>query len=397
MVCKTRAFAPALLVALLAGRTAFAQPAAGTTLGDPITAQSPAAPVTPPTLWPADQVQGPASTTPRSLPISAATGYVQAPADTGVVPQLWKVDPLGRGATLPMSCAPYNDRNGPLLDGYPLLDGGPTGIPGWVAGVELGVVVPHVVNQLFSPVTRASGVTDTVQLPTAQIDATVMPRFEFGYRLGQAWGEVLVSYQFLTGQATNFASGDVVPAFAPSGVSVTSRLNLNIFDLDYGSWEPLTVLGLEMKWRVGVRTLVEFNDSQANNGTLDQTTNNHYFGVGPHAMVDFRRPIQDTGLALFARAEAGFAFGQLDQYYDETVTTAGVSDFGQTHDRNYTQVTSLEFQAGVSWTPSSYPNFSVTAGYIFQNFFDMGTYAVGPTQREDLYINGGFLRAEWRY
>ena len=64
--------------------------------------------------------------------------------------------------------------------------------------------------------TRTSGASSTVQLPSAQIDATVMPRFEFGYQFGQGAGQLLVSYRFLTGQATNFASAGVVPAFAPA-------------------------------------------------------------------------------------------------------------------------------------------------------------------------------------
>jgi Legionella pneumophila major outer membrane protein precursor len=234
-----------------------------------------------------------------------------------------------------------------------------------------------------------------VALPTSQIGATVMPRFDFGYRFGEAAGELLVSYRFVTGQATSFT--DDLPAFGPGGVSVTSRLNLNTIDLDYGSWEPRTVLGVDMKWRVGVRTLIEFNDSQADNGTLFQATSNHYAGAGPHAMVDFRRPIEGTGLALFGRIESAYVFGQLDQYYTENVTTAGISDFGVTHDRNFTQITPLEFQAGVTWTPAALPNFSVTAGYIFEHFFDLGSYETGQTAREELTIQGGFLRAEWRY
>ena len=167
-----------------------------------------------------------------------------------VAPMLWKEDPLGQGVNLPTSCAPYQDENGPLLIGHPLLDGGATGMPGWVAGAEVGVVVPHVMNRLFDTVTRTSGASSTVQLPSAQIAAEVMPRFDLGYRFGQSTGELLLSYRFLTGSATDFASGNVVPAFGPSGANVTSRLNLNTWDLDYGSWEPLTVLGVNMKWRV---------------------------------------------------------------------------------------------------------------------------------------------------
>jgi hypothetical protein len=327
--------------------------------------------------------------------VSAGTGYAQGGGDSVVAPLLWKVDPLGQGTTLPTSCSSNDDRNGSLLIGDPLLDR--PGTPGWVADVELGIVSPHVMNRLFETVTRTSGASSVVQLPSAQIDTTVMPRFEFGYQFGQAAGQLLVSYRFLDGQATNFASAGVVPAFGPGGVPVTSRLSLNTADLDYGSVEPLTVLGVEMKWRVGVRMLLEFNDSQANNGTLAQTTSNHYLGFGPHAMVDFRRPIADTGLSLFGRVEMAMVFGGLDQIYTESLTAGGVVDSGLTHDSNYGQVTSLAIQAGLTWTPQSHPNFHVTAGYLFEHFWDLGTAATGNAAREELDLQGGFLRAEWRY
>jgi hypothetical protein len=326
--------------------------------------------------------------------LSAGAGYGQTPADNTAAPLLWKTDPIGMGATFPTSCSPFEDRNGPLLYAHPLLES--AGVPGWFGDAEVGVVVPHVMNRLFETVTRASGASSTVQLPSAQIDAAVMPRFEFGYRFGEAAGELLVSYRFLLGQATNFASADIIPAFA-HGAPVTSRLNLQTIDLDYGSSQPRTVLGVDMKWRVGVRCLLEFNDSQADNGTLFQSTSNNYVGFGPHAMVDFRRPIEGTGLAWFGRVEMAMVFGSLNQNYTDSVTTAGVTDSGVTRDSVYGQVTSLAVQLGMSWTPEWNRNINVTAGYIFEHYWDLGTGATGTASREELDIQGGFVRVEWRY
>src|SRR4051812_8351348 len=93
--------------------------------------------------------------------LSTGISHAQTPApapvsaETTIAPALWKLDPLGQGMSLPTSCPGYQDRNGPLLMGDPLLDSGP-GSPGWVAGVDLGVVVPHIKNGLFNNVTRAS-------------------------------------------------------------------------------------------------------------------------------------------------------------------------------------------------------------------------------------------------
>jgi hypothetical protein len=332
--------------------------------------------------------------------VAAGTSYGQplpAPSAVPTAPPLWQLDPLGQKAIVPTTCSANEDNNGSTLIGFSGLDGGPTGIPGFELATEVGLVVPHVSNRLFDTVTRASGAADVVQLPSSQIAAAIMPRFELGYRFGQATGELLFSYRFLNSQSTTFAAGDVVPAFGPGGVAVTSRLSINTFDLDYGSWEPITVLGVDMKWRVGVRTLLEYNDSEANNGTLFQSTSNYYLGAGPHAMVDFRRPLGLTGLALFGRIEAAMTWGTLDQLYTENVTVGGVSDFGQTRDHIYSQVTSLGLQGGVCWTPQWNGNFHVTAGYIFEHFWDMGTIATGTAAREEIDINGGFVRLEWNY
>jgi hypothetical protein len=315
---------------------------------------------------------------------------IEAPAP------LWKVDPLGQGVTLGQPCASYEDDNGPLLIGNPLLDG-PTATPGWVAGLELGIVGPHIVNHLSAEVTRASGATDPVHLPTAELGVGVMPRFELGYRWGQATGELIFSYRFLLADTAQQLSATELPAFAPTGATVRSRLDVQVFDLDYGSHEPLTVFGVDMKWRAGLHGLIYFSDSSAADATLFQRTSNSYWGLGPHAMADFRRPIRGTGLNLFGRIEAAIPFGQVRQRYVETVTAGGSTDSGLTDLHIDSQITSVAFQAGVSWTPPWNPNFHVTAGYMYEHFFYLGTTNVPGSPTEELSIQGGFLRAEWNY
>jgi hypothetical protein len=309
---------------------------------------------------------------------------------------LWKVDPLGQGAILASPCADYEDRNGPLLVGNPLLDG-PVGAPGIVAGAELDIIVPHVINRVFGSVTRASGVTDTVQLPFAEPGVRAMPKFELGYRWGQASGEVIASYRFVDSDVTHQFSGADLPAFAPAGGPVRSRLDLQVFDLDYGSHEPITVLDVDMKWRAGLRSVIWFADSQANNGTLFQHTTDHYWGLGPHALVDFRRPIRGTGFGLFGRIEGAMPFGRLVQRFVEAVTVGGITDSGQTDVLINSEIATVAFQAGVSWTPTWNQNFHVTAGYVYEHFFALGTTTTPPSPSEEFYLQGGFLRAEWNY
>jgi hypothetical protein len=320
----------------------------------------------------------------------------QASADPLAQP-LWKLDPLGQGATLGLPCAQYQDHNGPLLIGDPLLDD-PPGAPGWVAGVEVGIVVPHIENRLFSSVTLASGATNTVHLPTAPLGVNAMPKVELGYNFGQATGAVLLSYRSLAADGNEFVSPLELPIFAPTGAQLRSRLDLQVVDLDYASHEPRTMCGVDMKWRAGLRGLNSYSDSQATNGAAYEQTTNRYWGLGPHAGVDFRHGIGGTGLELFGRLEGAIVFGHLVQRYTETTTAAdGTIDAGETRLFINSEVTMVAFQAGVSWRPPWNHYFHVTAGYGYEHFFDLGSIGVPVSAREQLTIQGGFLRAEWRY
>jgi len=311
-------------------------------------------------------------------------------------PPLWNVDPLGLGATLGSPCAANEDNNGSLLIGDPLLDSGPA-TPGWVGSMEVSLIGPHVENRLSDTVTRASGATDTVHLPTAQLGFQAMPKVEIGYRCGQAAGELILSWRSLTADASQLFSPAQLPAFAPTGAAVRSRLDLQVFDLDYASHEPLTVFGVDMKWRAGLQGMIYYSDSQAANDVLFQHTTDDLWAVGPHALVDFRRPIRDTGLDLFGRVEGAIPFGRIQQRFVETVTMGGKMDSGETDQHIEAQLTTITFQAGVSWTPPWSQRFHVTAGYLCEFFLYLGTTGTPPAPPENLWLQGGFLRAEWNY
>ena len=356
----------------------------------------------------------------------AGTGYGQAgfgtpgaattPDDTAAkpaspvvaVPPLWKCGPDIPPASIwplpqsgcgcgPAACAPYEDRNGPLLVGDPLLDGRPAGV-GWLVGVELAGIVPHIENKLTSPVTLSNGVTDpAVHLPTANLGANVMPKIELGYRFGQGFGEFTLSYRIVAAQGSQYVSGGELPQFAPTG-AVTSRLNLQTLDLDYGSYEPSLGPGWDMKWRVGARGIMYYADSQGADNVLAQQTTDRYWGIGPHVLLEVRRWLGHSGFALFGRVDASMPFGRLTQGYIETATAAdGTTASGETRLFLNSEVATVACQFGVTWTPPDTDRFRVTAGYVYEHFFDLGAISTGVAPREDLSIQGGFLRAEWNY
>jgi hypothetical protein len=341
----------------------------------------------------------------------ASLGHAQTPANAPaaetIAAPLWRTGPVGPAATVipgpacasgPAACAPYEDWNGPLLIGNRLLDNGPA-IPGWVGGFDLGVVVPHISNRLNNPVTLTNGVTNIVHLPSAELGVQAMPRLELGYRLGQAAGEFIVSFRELNAQGSQTLTAVDVPAFGPGGAALRSRLDQQVLDLDYGSYEPSFGPMWDLKWRAGLRFANVYTDSQAFNAGLFQQTTNRFWGVGPHAMVDARRWIGGSGFALFGRFEGSVPIGRLEQKYAETATAAdGTLASGLSHLQQNMPLLSATFQAGITWSPSRGDSFHVTAGYIIEHWWDVGAIGALPgSSRADLGIQGGFLRAEWNY
>ncbi len=361
MFTQTRGQALALFLTLLVAGTGYGQVGFGTPAGMPAPAFPSASPADPPVAAP---------------PPLWKCGPDIPPAS------IWPLAGAGGCGCGPAACIPYEDRNGPLLVGDPLLDN-PPGAPGWLLGVELAGVVPHVENKLFQPVTLSDGVTtDTVQLPAADLGMRVMPRVELGYRFGQAAGEVLLSYHFVVADGTQLlpglATNAPVPASATTPASLRSRLDVQVLDVDYGSYEPSLGPQWDMKWRVGVRGLMFYADSQAANGLVSQQVTDRYWGIGPHAVLDLRRWIGHSDFAIFGRGEVGMVWGRMVQgYYEDVAPLAGETRLFQN-----TQAVTVGFQAGATWTPERSEHFRLTAGYIYEAFIDVGTIAVGVAPRD---------------
>ncbi len=237
-------------------------------------------------------------------------------------PPAWHLDPLALYASVyptghgdgcaagPAPCIPYEDRNGPLLIGDPLLDR-PPATPGWIGAIELAGVVPHRQDTLRQPVTLSNGTTGVVALPNAPLHAQIMPTLTFGYRWGQATGDVTMSYRFVAGAGTEFLGPGA--GFTPAGATDRSRLNFQVLDIDYGNYEPSLGPQWDMKWRIGVRGVMNYSDNQAASAFLAQQTTNRFWGIGPHAALDLRRWIGDTGLALYGRLDTSIPIGRVAQ------------------------------------------------------------------------------------
>ena len=118
----------------------------------------------------------------RKVLISASLFLVAVGASRAQLPSYLAPPPLAPELVGPST---LEDRNDSILVGNPLLD--PRNNLGWFATVDIGLDGSHVHNELNATF-GVGGKTATVALPTANLDWTVSPRFEAGYRLGQGRG-----------------------------------------------------------------------------------------------------------------------------------------------------------------------------------------------------------------
>jgi hypothetical protein len=293
---------------------------------------------------------------------------------------------------------------GPYFDCDPRVDPPVLPQPGWLFDVEVGVLLPHVMNDMHDAV-KVNGVTSRVQLPGGTLDWTGAPRVELGYRLPEGFGEIALAYRFLGAQGTGTASGPFAAPDAPG--SLLTRLDIQTADLDYASNE-LSICTWWMKWRLGLRGADVYFDSQvtepfavaeAGSGVSERRDTNNFWGIGPHGSLEIERRLTDWGLMAIGRLEGSILLGRVDQGFFETSTTRGGGGqflTGQTLESNAMAVPELEGNIGLGWRPPSCPAFRLFAGYEYEHWWDVAhmpdTGSVG-----EIYTQGVLLRADFNY
>jgi len=277
----------------------------------------------------------------------------------------------------------------PLPNHDTLLDT-PTASPGWFGALEVGILNPHLKNNLSGNVPFGDLGSDTVQLPTAGLAWVAAPRFELGYRFSDGYGDVVFSYRtFSTRGHADIPDYDVLG----DGL-LTSRLDLDVFDLDWAT--PTISLGryADLKACLGVRLADIFFDSQAVGQFLEQGTSNHFIGAGPHAGFDLWYHFNLPGLGLFARIDGALPIGNIHQGFEETFTFNDGSQVGSAATQNGTRlVETVRAQLGIGWAPPG-TRLRLTTGYEYEYWWGIGH--VG-TSRAELFDQGAFFRAEFNF
>jgi hypothetical protein len=321
-------------------------------------------------IWPAAQAR---SQTPEQLPAPPE----KKPSD--VLPGLPRLPEQPQSLFLaPPPQAPPPEIPGPYFEPAPLLDVPPVPQTGWFADGEVNVVSPHVKNQLIGTVQINGFAPDTVRLPSSDLNWTVSPRFEAGYRFLSGYGECLFAYQFLASHGSETMMGPDGPA------ALSSRVDVQVFDFDYTSREISLWPMWEMRWFFGGRLANVYFDSRseeplaeaaAGTGVFFRRVTNHYIGFGPHCGLELERHLGDSGLSLVVRPDGWISLGRIRQGFFEESTTLGLDGrplTGESHVFASQAVLRFHLQGGLSWRPPQWPNTHFFAGYQYEKWWNVG-------------------------
>ncbi len=277
---------------------------------------------------------------------------------------------------------PFSERADPGPNGWA---DAPSCEEGLFFNTELDFLKPAVKNRLSGTVTFPDGSTGVVQPPQANLDWTVAPTLEIGYRFPDSFGDLSASYRFLV------SDGHGTVPTAAGALDLRSRLDLNQFDFDYTSARFSPGPFWDLKWRIGARLADVYFDSRVSSGIFDQQASNNFFGAGPHFGLDAERRIGLLpGFAAFGSIDGAVLVGQIHQHFQEGGGPLSANDTEQ----QTQSVPMVTLKAGFSYTPPRLEFVHFSTGYEFERWWNLARLGASTGELTD---QGIFLRAEFDY
>ncbi len=325
-----------------------------------------------------DVVLPPRGDAPPPPPSAPTLGPPTALPNTGPLPP----PPAPPGAVYPISQPP-----GPGPTGWGPY-GPPPMPPSWFANVEVDILKPHLKAALSNVVVFPDGTETTVAPPTTNVGWTAAPRFEVGWNVPNGLGYFALYYR-------GFATDGRQDALALDGTpfALRTRLDVNMAGFDYGIAPYTFAPRWDVDARIGVALADVFFDNQAVSDVQTLYASNNFFGAGPHVRGEVRRHFGLLpGLDFFGRADLIVFVGQIHQRFREIDGGDGGSTEGFFVQRKTQTVPMLMLQTGLSYTPPSLSNWRFSAGYEFEEWWDVGRLNM-LNSRGQLTTNGIFLRA----
>jgi hypothetical protein len=263
--------------------------------------------------------------------------------------------------------------------------------PGFYGLLEIDLLFPQLRGWLGGPLTVA-GTPDAVFLNSANLNWTGSPRVEIGWRLADGQGAVVGSYRSVVSTGhENIPGWD----FLGDGF-LTSRLNMNVVDIDYASPAYHIAPFWDLAWRAGVRVAAVYFDHQVTGGFADERASSNFIGAGPHASIEVGRALDLVpGLAVTAKLDGAVVIGEVTQSFDEQLKFPGSVVGGASRFHDTQSVPVLTFTVGLSYTPPACPNWARFGfGYMVEYWWDVGSRG---DSRSDLGTQGVYFRGEFNF
>jgi hypothetical protein len=294
---------------------------------------------------------------------------------------------------------------GPYFQADPLVDDPNHPQPGWFVDVEVGAALPSVKDYLIDQVqlvplpTRAQAgraaptnlPSVVVQVPHVPLSWTATPHVEFGYRLPEAWGELLVGYRFLGSESSASAAG----VGAPHGL-----LQVHVIDLEYGSRQIDLPWHWDIRWKVGARLAQNLFENQydlpavpGGNGVTQLQDHNRFVGIGPVVALELTSPCHPDlpGLRLYGRGEGSSMLGRIAQNVGEFTTVGGFPVGGATSDEGSFAASTLAAELGLSYQPPGWDGVVLSLGYGLEHWWGLGKVRLSSAE---LSVEGIFFRTQ---
>jgi hypothetical protein len=272
---------------------------------------------------------------------------------------------------------------------------------GWFAGVDLYFVHPEIDSQVnntnLAPGDLFHGTfKNPTQLPVGDMNWTVMPRIQVGYRRENGLGEFIASYRFL--QANS--SGTLLNFDAAGAGQLHTRSQAHVLDL-VCAYTDLTE-GLAwyfpavQHYGVGLRVASWIFDTTANGQqTLEERAGNVFIGGGP--VVNYEGTWLTTWRSVTFNGgfdAAGVGGFNYQRFAETAIVSGSVQTAGGRTDGRGTATPILGVWGGMSWVPDwQNQAFRLSAGYRWErwwNFPDAGA-------QNDLTLQGPFVRGDFKW
>lgn len=193
------------------------------------------------------------------------------------------------------------------------------------------------------------------------------------------------------------------PLVGGDRIETRAEVDLNIYDLEIIRPFRLNSPNWYMSWSAGARIadVEQFYESSVTAGGLPVAYGDfaaEFLGAGPRLGLEGRRYFSGGDFGLFARGYGSLLLGEYEVASSNTVNLP--TTFRGSQSSSMTRLIPVaEAEVGAMWQPSE--RLKVSAGWLFQSWFDLGTsgggfggFFAGADDGNTMSFDGLFLRTE---